>query len=660
MSVGGRRPAGVPARRRGGAAARLGRGHRVRRPRRAGARGVRAGLAPGVGVGARSAWAAAARWSPSASSSAPARRPATSTSSSPTTRSWRSTPSRAARCCPSTTCSSSTRATSSSTGSPRRSPTRSPPGMVARRGQARRAPGRRVARPWTRPPTCSSRCSSRPPRGGCTGIPDSLGAGAGPGARHRPRRAERAQAAAGRGARRRPPGGARRRRRGLRERRAHPRGARARRRVAQPRPAAWPGAARRPDERGDARARQGLRGPHRRADLGHARARWVVRRRRRHDRPARRGCARTWRGLDVGSPFDYPEQGIAYVARHLPPPGRDGLATETLDEIEALVRAAGGRTLGPVLVDARGQGGHRGDARAVRRPRGRHPVPLPGRGPDQHPGAAVRPRPAHLPVRHAVALAGRRRAGLVVPARHHRPHPVPAPRRPAGLGALAGHRADGRQRLHGRLGHARRAAAGAGRGSPHPAVRRPRRRRVPRQPDDDRALRRLPPALAATVLADGRPRDGARGARTPRRDRRAAAAGRRAGAARADRRGRRPRGRRRPRCGCRGAGSRRAPGRRGPATAGVVAHRRHARARVDRAGGRGAARRHRARACTLDELAESMELPVEAGRGPARGPRPRGQRAPAPLLRLPDRQRGDHRARLEQLDLTLASGALFD
>ena len=53
-----------------------------------------------------------------------------------------------------------------------------------------------------------------------------------------------------------------------------------------------------------------------------------------------------WRGLDVGSPFAYPEQGIAYVARHLPPPGRDGLATQTLDEIEALVRAAGGRTLG--------------------------------------------------------------------------------------------------------------------------------------------------------------------------------------------------------------------------------------------------------------------------------------------------------------------------
>jgi ATP-dependent DNA helicase DinG len=53
-----------------------------------------------------------------------------------------------------------------------------------------------------------------------------------------------------------------------------------------------------------------------------------------------------WHGLDVGSPFDYPKQAIAYVAKHLPSPGRDGMATETLDEIEELVRASGGRTLG--------------------------------------------------------------------------------------------------------------------------------------------------------------------------------------------------------------------------------------------------------------------------------------------------------------------------
>ncbi|MDT0215518.1 ATP-dependent DNA helicase [Rothia sp. ARF10] len=54
----------------------------------------------------------------------------------------------------------------------------------------------------------------------------------------------------------------------------------------------------------------------------------------------------SWKGLDVGSPFDYPQQGIAYVAKHLPPPGRDGASPETMDEIETLVRAAGGRTLG--------------------------------------------------------------------------------------------------------------------------------------------------------------------------------------------------------------------------------------------------------------------------------------------------------------------------
>ena len=56
--------------------------------------------------------------------------------------------------------------------------------------------------------------------------------------------------------------------------------------------------------------------------------------------------APAYRGLDVGSPFNYPEQAIAYVAAHLPPPGRNGAAPETLDEIETLVRAAGGRTLG--------------------------------------------------------------------------------------------------------------------------------------------------------------------------------------------------------------------------------------------------------------------------------------------------------------------------
>ncbi|MUN35876.1 DEAD/DEAH box helicase [Actinomadura sp. NEAU-AAG5] len=54
----------------------------------------------------------------------------------------------------------------------------------------------------------------------------------------------------------------------------------------------------------------------------------------------------TWSGLDVGSPFDHPKAGILYVARHLPQPGRDGLADAYLTEITELIEAAGGRALG--------------------------------------------------------------------------------------------------------------------------------------------------------------------------------------------------------------------------------------------------------------------------------------------------------------------------
>lgn len=53
-----------------------------------------------------------------------------------------------------------------------------------------------------------------------------------------------------------------------------------------------------------------------------------------------------WRGLDVGSPFDYRKQGILYVAKHLSPPGREGSRSDMLDELSELVEAAGGRTLG--------------------------------------------------------------------------------------------------------------------------------------------------------------------------------------------------------------------------------------------------------------------------------------------------------------------------
>ena len=54
----------------------------------------------------------------------------------------------------------------------------------------------------------------------------------------------------------------------------------------------------------------------------------------------------SWDHLDVGTPFNPRKSGILYTARHLPTPGRDGLAPDTLDEIAELITAAGGRTLG--------------------------------------------------------------------------------------------------------------------------------------------------------------------------------------------------------------------------------------------------------------------------------------------------------------------------
>ncbi|MFC5723684.1 ATP-dependent DNA helicase [Streptomyces gamaensis] len=53
-----------------------------------------------------------------------------------------------------------------------------------------------------------------------------------------------------------------------------------------------------------------------------------------------------WKGVDVGSPFDYRKQGILYVARHLAQPGREGGRADMLDELSELIAAAGGRTLG--------------------------------------------------------------------------------------------------------------------------------------------------------------------------------------------------------------------------------------------------------------------------------------------------------------------------
>ncbi|CAB4669358.1 MAG: ATP-dependent DNA helicase [Actinobacteria bacterium] len=49
--------------------------------------------------------------------------------------------------------------------------------------------------------------------------------------------------------------------------------------------------------------------------------------------------------LDVGSPFDFANQGMLYMPKHLPEPGRDGPSIEALTELGELIDAAGGRTL---------------------------------------------------------------------------------------------------------------------------------------------------------------------------------------------------------------------------------------------------------------------------------------------------------------------------
>ena len=55
--------------------------------------------------------------------------------------------------------------------------------------------------------------------------------------------------------------------------------------------------------------------------------------------------APAWSGVDVGSPFDYRKQGILYVARHLPKPGR-GISSEQLGELAELITASRGGALG--------------------------------------------------------------------------------------------------------------------------------------------------------------------------------------------------------------------------------------------------------------------------------------------------------------------------
>lgn len=85
-----------------------------------------------------------------------------------------------------------------------------------------------------------------------------------------------------------------------------------------------------------------------------------------------------WQGLDVGSPFDYPRQGILYVASRLPVPGQQPTTDAQIDEMAALITAAGGRTLG--LFSSR-----RAAERAAELLRERLDVPILCQGDDQLP-----------------------------------------------------------------------------------------------------------------------------------------------------------------------------------------------------------------------------------------------------------------------------------
>ena len=87
---------------------------------------------------------------------------------------------------------------------------------------------------------------------------------------------------------------------------------------------------------------------------------------------------RGWSGIDVGTPFDYAKQGILYVAKHLPAPGREPATEAQLDVVAELIEAAGGRTLG--LFSSR-----RAADAVAEAMRGRLDVPILCQGDDQLP-----------------------------------------------------------------------------------------------------------------------------------------------------------------------------------------------------------------------------------------------------------------------------------
>ena len=226
--------------------------------------------------------------------------------------------------------------------------------------------------------------------------------------------------------------------------------------------------------------------------------------------------APTWSGLDVGSPFQHARSGILYVAKRLPPPGRDGLPPAYLDEIAGLVEAAGGRTLG--LFSSM-----RAAKQATEALRGRLPLPLLCQGDDATMLLVKRFAEDEatslfgtLSLWQGVDVPGRSLSCVIIDR-------IPFPRPDDPLVAARQRAVDSRggngfltvSATHAAL----LLAQGAGR-----LLRgdgRPRRRRDPRPAPGDGPLRRVPARVPAAVLADRRPGEGPRRA--------AAAAGHRPG-----------------------------------------------------------------------------------------------------------------------------------
>ena len=104
--------------------------------------------------------------------------------------------------------------------------------------------------------------------------------------------------------------------------------------------------------------------------------------------------------LDVGSPFDYGEQALLYCAAHLPDPRNAAFPGQSHLELEALIAAAGGRTLA-LFTSWRAMQA----AADALRPKLAYTRPHPERPAQARAARGLCPRGVELPVRHRRAAS---------------------------------------------------------------------------------------------------------------------------------------------------------------------------------------------------------------------------------------------------------------